>query len=75
MGVFEKPAGCFSPVDKALSMKKNQNMNKFWRVGEPMVWLSGAALAMTLLSALVLLVVVMVNGLGVSGPRRCTNSS
>jgi len=68
MGVSEKPAGCFSPVDKALSMKKNQNMNKFWRVGEPMVWLSGAALAMTLLSALVLLVVVMVNGLGVFWP-------
>lgn len=49
-------------------MKKNQNMNKFWRVGEPMVWLSGAALAITLLSALVLLVVVMVNGLGVFWP-------
>lgn len=49
-------------------MKKPQNMNKFWRVGEPMVWLSGAALATTLLSALVLLVVVMVNGLGVFWP-------
>jgi phosphate transport system permease protein len=45
-----------------------KEMNKFWRVGEPLVWLSAAALAMTLLSALTLLIVIMVNGLGVFWP-------
>jgi phosphate transport system permease protein len=49
-------------------MKKNQKVNNYWRVGEPMVWVSGAALSITLLSALVLLIVVMVNGLGVFWP-------
>ncbi|NOY13506.1 MAG: phosphate ABC transporter permease PstA [Deltaproteobacteria bacterium] len=43
-------------------------MDKFWRVGEPMVWLSAAALSLTLLSAITLLVVIMVNGLGVFWP-------
>ncbi|MCF6179770.1 MAG: phosphate ABC transporter permease PstA, partial [Geopsychrobacter sp.] len=47
----------------ATSQRKN-----FWKLGEPMVWLSAAALSMTLLSALVLLVVIMVNGLGVFWP-------
>ena len=45
-----------------------KEMNKFWRVGEPMVWLSAAALALTLLSAATLLVIIMVNGLGVFWP-------
>lgn len=45
-----------------------KNMNKFWRVGEPMVWLSAAALTITLLTAIVLLIVIMVNGLGVFWP-------
>ncbi len=45
-----------------------KEMNKFWRVGEPMVWLSAAALALTLLSALTLLIVIMINGLGVFWP-------
>ncbi len=49
-------------------MKKTKSMNKYWRVGEPMVWLSGAALSITLLSAIVLLIVIMVNGLGVFWP-------
>ncbi len=49
-------------------MKKTKEMNKYWRVGEPMVWLSGAALSITLLSAIVLLIVIMVNGLGVFWP-------
>jgi len=49
-------------------MTKMKSMNKYWRVGEPMVWLSGAALAITLLTAIVLLVVIMANGLGVFWP-------
>ncbi|PLX95982.1 MAG: phosphate ABC transporter, permease protein PstA [Desulfuromonas sp.] len=40
----------------------------FWRIGEPMVWLSGTALSVTLLIALVLLVVIVSNGLGVFWP-------
>lgn len=43
-------------------------MNKYWRIGEPMVWLSAAALSLTLLSAITLLIVIMVNGLGVFWP-------
>lgn len=49
-------------------MSEAKKMNKYWRVGEPMVWMSGAALSLTLLSAIVLLVVIMVNGLGVFWP-------
>lgn len=49
-------------------MASTKMMNKYWRVGEPMVWLSGAALSLTLLSAIVLLIVIMVNGLGVFWP-------
>lgn len=45
-------------------------MNKFWRDGEPFVWLSGAALAMTLLFTVILIIVVMVNGLGVFWPHK-----
>jgi len=41
---------------------------KYWRIGEPCVWGTGAALAVTLLIALTLIVVVMVNGLGVFWP-------
>jgi len=48
--------------------KMTKNMNKYWRVGEPMVWLSGASLAITLLTAAILLTVIMVNGLGVFWP-------
>ena len=40
----------------------------YWRIGEPMVWLSASALAITLLIAMTLLVVVVVNGLGVFWP-------
>ncbi|MEE4315330.1 MAG: phosphate ABC transporter permease PstA [Desulfofustis sp.] len=43
-------------------------MKKFWRIGEPCVWASGAALAATLMIALTLIIVVMVNGLGVFWP-------
>ena len=49
-------------------MQNAKQMNKFWRVGEPMVWLSAAALALTMLSAVTLLIVIMVNGLGVFWP-------
>ena len=41
---------------------------KYWRIGEPCVWGTGAALAVTLLIALTLVGVVMVNGLGVFWP-------
>lgn len=50
--------------------KRVKNMNKFWRVGEPMVWLSAASLAITLLTAAILLIVIMVNGLGVFWPAQ-----
>jgi len=40
----------------------------YWRIGEPMVWLTGAALSVTLLIAIILLIVVIVNGLGVFWP-------
>ena len=43
-------------------------MNKYWRTGEPYVWATGAALSLTLLIALTLIVVVMINGLGVFWP-------
>jgi len=49
-----------------MSTKKS---DKYWRVGEPMVWLSGAAISITLLTAVVLLIVIMVNGLGVFWPK------
>ena len=49
-------------------MKNIQKKNRFWGVGEPLVWISGAALSLTLLSALTLLIVIMVNGLGVFWP-------
>ncbi|MDT8442245.1 MAG: phosphate ABC transporter permease PstA [Desulfuromonadales bacterium] len=43
-------------------------MKNYWRIGEPAVWGTAAALATTLLIALTLIVVVMVNGLGVFWP-------
>ena len=43
-------------------------MKKFWQTGEPCVWATGAALAITLLIAATLIAVVMVNGLGVFWP-------
>ncbi|MEJ2470006.1 MAG: phosphate ABC transporter permease PstA [Desulfuromonadales bacterium] len=43
-------------------------MNKYWRTGEPCVWATGAALAVTLLIAATLIIVVMINGLGVFWP-------
>lgn len=43
-------------------------MKNFWRIGEPWVWGSGAALAATLMIALTLIIVILVNGLGVFWP-------
>jgi phosphate transport system permease protein len=43
-------------------------MKRYWRIGEPCVWGSAAALATTLMIALTLIIVVMVNGLGVFWP-------
>ena len=40
-----------------------------WREGEHFVWATGAALALTLLMALTLIVTVMYNGLGMFWPR------
>jgi phosphate transport system permease protein len=45
-------------------------MKSFWKQGEPFVWVTGAALSVTLLMAMVLIVVVLVNGLGVFWPSR-----
>ncbi len=44
--------------------------SRFWSIGEPMVWLSSAALSVTLLCAVVLLIVIIVNGLGVFWPSQ-----
>ena len=41
---------------------------KFWSRGEPMVWVAGGTLAAILLCALVLMLVVLVNGLGYFWP-------
>lgn len=43
-------------------------MKNYWRTGEPCVWGTGAALAITLLIAATLIVVIMINGLGVFWP-------
>jgi len=47
---------------------RNEALDSYWRIGEPMVWISATALALTLLSAATLLIVIMVNGLGVFWP-------
>ena len=43
-------------------------MQRYWRRGEPFVWLTGAALTLTLVITAALITVVMVNGLGVFWP-------
>lgn len=43
-------------------------MKKFIKEGEPFVWLTGAALALTLLFAATLILVILTNGLGVFWP-------
>lgn len=44
-------------------------MKKYWREGEPMVWATGAAMALTLMIAATLIIVILVNGLGVFWPK------
>ncbi|MBT0666206.1 phosphate ABC transporter permease PstA [Geobacter pelophilus] len=43
-------------------------MNSFWKKGEPQVFVTAAALSVTLLLTVILVVVVMVNGLGFFWP-------
>ncbi|ABA87916.1 phosphate ABC transporter, membrane protein PstA [Syntrophotalea carbinolica DSM 2380] len=50
-------------------------MKSFWKKGEPFIWLTGAALSVTLLMAAVLIVVVLVNGLGVFWPSRVATAT
>ncbi len=50
-------------------------MNKFWKNGEPCVWLTAAALSITLLMAATLIFVVLVNGLGVFWPSRVATAT
>lgn len=45
-------------------------MVRYWKRGEPLVWMSASALALTLLIIVVLIVVVIRNGLGVFWPHR-----
>jgi phosphate transport system permease protein len=50
-------------------MKKVSEHRKFWRMGEPYVWVSGATLATILGITVILLLVIMKNGLGVFWPK------
>ena len=45
-------------------------MKRFCTRGEPQVWITAAALAITLLMAVTLIVVVMINGLGAFWPQK-----
>ncbi len=54
----------------AASVRRPSPGRLYWRTGEPFVWLTGAALTVTLLIAAALLLVVMVNGLGVFWPAQ-----
>lgn len=45
-------------------------MKTFWKRGEPLVWVSGATLALTLLITMTLIGVVIVNGMGVFWPHK-----
>ncbi len=48
---------------------KQHDRTLYWRRGEPLVWLTAAALALTLLATLTLIGVVLVNGLGTYWPK------
>jgi len=43
-------------------------MNRFWKSGDPFIWLSGGALALSLIMVAGLVTLVMVNGLGFFWP-------
>ena len=47
---------------------KKPSFRRFWRAGEPFIWASGGALALTLLTTVALIGVVLVNGMGVLWP-------
>lgn len=49
-------------------IQSKSRFGRFWRQGEPFVWATGAALAMTLTLTFALLAVVLWNGLGVFWP-------
>jgi phosphate transport system permease protein len=56
-------------IAKPQSMpRRRPQREKFWSRGEPMVWVAGGTLAAILLGALVLLLVVLVNGLSYFWP-------
>jgi phosphate transport system permease protein len=44
-------------------------MKKFWRSGDPYIWLTGAAMAVSLLLVAGLVLLVLINGLGFFWPR------
>jgi len=46
-------------------LKTGDRTRRFWTRGEPFVWVAGAALTLTLLLTLTVLLVVLYNGLGV----------
>ncbi len=51
-------------------MDMNKKADPYWRRGEPMVWVTGGALAAILFGAVTLLVVLLVNGLSYFWPSR-----
>lgn len=46
------------------------SFKRFWRAGEPFIWASGGALALTLLTTIALVAVLLVNGFGAFWPAR-----
>lgn len=52
------------------SSKAGRDGNRFWKSGEPFIWLMGAALGLTLLITATLIIVVIMNGIGVFWPAR-----
>ncbi len=62
--VRQQPAKALRPV-----LELGVRGKKFWKQGEPLVWATGGALAITILMTATMLIVVMVNGLGVFWPH------
>lgn len=55
------------------SNNRNPGENRpYWKVGEPLVWGTGVALGIIMLIALILILVIMYNGLGVFWPSKVT---